>query len=871
MADNIASRFLSSAQNNNSSIAFRYFDASWEKVSYGEVLSHAKFLCAAIGDSCAGEGDRVAIISENSPDWCATYMAILFGRCIAVPVDMQLGPQEIKNILFDADVKIVFFSSKTGSAVLKAIEGTAINGIDFDSLKMPESDDTVLELAVDAAPDDLASIIYTSGTTGNPKGVMLTHRNFCSDADAVIRAGLVSENDNVLSILPMHHTYPFMCTFIVPIIIGATVTFGPGLKATELVSAIRDGGVTVVVGVPRLFEMIRNGIVAKIKGKKLASALLLKMMSLCGSIRRTAHVNLGKIIFSAVHENFRRVRFFASGGARLDPTVMKDLEALGFTVLEGYGLTETSPVIAFNPIAKRMPGSVGVAMPGAELRIVDGEIAAKGPMVMAGYYKNIKATEEVLREGWFHTGDLGYIDKDGYLFITGRKKEVIVFSSGKNIYPEDVEREYLHISLIKEIAVAGIEKNGVVESIQAIIVPDLDYARQHNIGNISETLKWELNEVTSRVPEYMRIRGFMLSSEPLPRTSLGKLRRFMLKDIMAGAASSAKAERTADAALLEDEIGRKVVGCINSVLNENVPVRSEDNLELDLGFDSLKRIEFISSLEDAFSVSFSETFISDVQTVGDVVLRIREYTGEKRPDRASGVTWKEILEKEPPQEDRGKTWFYHSPIEKGAVYLLFMGLKIFFRLFFHMTITGRENITGIGPYILAANHSSYLDGFVVGVAVPYRTFENLYFLGISKFFAGSIKQVFASVSHVIPIDAEAYLNRALQMSSYVIGRGKSLCIFPEGGRPFGDEMLPFKKGVGILAIEKNIPVIPVYIDGSSKALPRGAAFIKPAKIRVIFGRPFGVNDIDVKRQQPSVDEYQLFADQLRERVLALSK
>jgi long-chain acyl-CoA synthetase len=402
-------------------------------------------------------------------------------------------------------------------------------------------------------------------------------------------------------------------------------------------------------------------------------------------------------------------------------------------------------------------------------------------------------------------------------------------------------------------------------------VPDLDYTRQHNIGNISETLKWELNEVTSRVPEYMRIRGFMLSSEPLPRTPLGKLRRFMLKDIMAGAASSAKAERTADAALLEDEIGRKVVGCINSVLNENVPVRSEDNLELDLGFDSLKRIEFISSLEDAFSVSFSETFISDVQTVGDVVLRIREHTGEKRPDRASGVTWKEILEKELPQEDRRKTWFYHSPIEKGAVYLLFMGLKIFFRLFFHMTITGRENITGIGPYILAANHSSYLDGFVVGVAVPYRTFENLYFLGISKFFAGSIKQVFASVSHVIPIDAEAYLNRALQMSSYVIGRGKSLCIFPEGGRPFGDEMLPFKKGVGILAIEKNIPVIPVYIDGSSKALPRGAAFIKPAKIRVIFGRPFGVNDIDVKRQQPSVDEYQLFADQLRERVLALSK
>ena len=232
------------------------------------------------------------------------------------------------------------------------------------------------------------------------------------------------------------------------------------------------------------------------------------------------------------------------------------------------------------------------------------------------------------------------------------------------------------------MAVTGIEKNGVVESIQAIIVPDLDYARQHNIGNISETLKWELNEVTSRVPEYMRIRGFMLSSEPLPRTPLGKLRRFMLREIIAGAASSAKEERTADAALLEDEIGRKVAGCIDTVLNEKVPVRSEDNLELDLGFDSLKRIEFISSLEDAFSVSLPETFISDVQTVGDVVLRIKEYTGGKRLERASGVTWKEILEKEPPEEDRAEAGFIMAPSKRAIVYLLFMGLKIFFQALF---------------------------------------------------------------------------------------------------------------------------------------------------------------------------------------------
>jgi long-chain acyl-CoA synthetase len=202
---------------------------------------------------------------------------------------------------------------------------------------------------------------------------------------------------------------------------------------------------------------------------------------------------------------------------------------------------------------------------------------------------------------------------------------------------------------------------------------------------------------------------------------------------------------------------------------------------------------------------------------------------------------------------------------------MLMALKLFFRLFSRMSIKGRDNIPERGPYMLASNHASYLDGFVVGAAIPFSTFENLYFLGISKFFTGSIKGVLARMSHVIPIDAEAYLNRALQMSSYVLNQGKSLCIFPEGGRSFGREVLPFKKGVGIIALERNIPVVPVYIEGSSNALPRGTAFIRPVRIRVIFGKPFSIGDIDMNKKPAIVDEYQFFADQLRERVTSLSK
>ncbi len=868
MPENIPSLFVAATQKNQDAIAFRHFEMSWKTVTYGEFLSRAKALSADLVELGVISGDRIAIVSENRPEWCTAYMSILFCRGIAVPVDMQLGPGEIHNILSDAQVKIVFYSSKTGADVLKAIEGSPVTGINFDSMSQRQPGGKFFEVAVDAAPDDVASIIYTSGTTGSPKGVMLTHRNFCSDAGAVIQAGLVSGSDNVLSILPMHHTYPFMCTFIVPVLLGASITFGPGLKAAELILAIKEGGVTIVLGVPRLFEMIRNGIVSKMKEKRLLASLLMRMMKMCSGIRRTVDVNPGKIIFRAVHQNFRQVRFFASGGARLDPAVMEDLEGLGFTVLEGYGLTETSPVITFNPLAKRKPNSAGKALPGAELRIDDGEITVRGDMVMAGYYKNSTATAEVIKNGWFYTGDLGWIDKEGYLFITGRRKEVIVLSSGKNIYPEDVEKAYLHIPLIKEIGITGIEKNGMVESIQAIIVPDLDYARHHNIGNIAETLKWELNEVTSRLPEYMRIRGSMLYPEPLPRTPLGKLRRFMFKDIVAGAVSAKKGGKASDKALLEDEVGREVVGCINSVKQDMTAIQADDNLEIDLGFDSLKRIEFISSLEEAFSVSLPETFISDAQTVSDVVSLLKEYAKGKEGEHAGPVTWKDILEKEPPEEDQRKVGFSHGPAEKVTIYLMVMALKLFFRLFSRMSIEGRDNIPRRGPYMLAANHASYLDGFVVTAAIPFSTFENLCFLGISRFFTGTIKGNLARMSHVIPIDAETYLNRALQMSSYVLSQGKSLCIFPEGGRSFGGEVLPFKKGVGIIALEKKIPVVPVYIEGSAKALPRGAKLLRPAKIRVIFGKAFGINDIDMKAKPATVDEYQFFADELRERVVS---
>jgi long-chain acyl-CoA synthetase len=864
MAESIPFIFQSIVEKYKDRIVFNYFNSSWKTMTYGEFFSLANNMASFLFSYGIHKGDRVAIVSENRPEWCAAYMAILICGGAAVPIDMQLESDEIKNLLMDSETKIIFYSAKTKENVLKAIGGSRIKSINFDAYNIQSL--PPLPITHYPSPDDIASIIYTSGTTGKPKGVMLTHENFCSDAEAVIKANVVTHDDNVLSILPFHHTYPFMCTFLVPVFLGAAITFTPGLKAVEIISTIKEKEVTIVVAVPRLLELIRDGIFSKIKQRTIIANVLLKSIKVCGFIRRKSDINIGKIIFKTIHRNFGILRFFTSGGARLDPAVMNDLEAVGFTILEGYGLTETAPVITFNPVKKRKPGSVGKPLPNVEIKIRDdGEITVKCPMLMKGYFKNEIATKEAVIDGWFLTGDIGYMDAEGFIFITGRKKEVIVLSSGKNVYPEDMEKVYASIPLIKEICVT--EKDG---SLHAVIVPNFDYAKKELIGNISEALLWKINAISMKLPEYMRIKGFTLYSEPLPHTPLGKLRRFMVKDLLITKAEELKVEKE-DEGLREDEFGRKVVECIRFLMKEKTPIKLSDNLELNLGFDSLMRIELISALETAFSASLPETFVAEIQTVQDIIAKMREYAGEKQAFQSRHVSWMEILNKELSVEDKRKVVFSFTNVEILIAYILFLLQKALFKILFRLKVSASKGIPVDGPYIIASNHVSFLDGFVIASSMPFKTFKNIYFLGFQKYFVGKLRSHIARLSHVIPIDPDIYLNKALQVSAYVIKNKRSLCIFPEGGRSFDGSIMPFKKGIGVLALELNIPVIPAFIKGTFEALPRGAKFIRPSKIEVFFGMPIYLSDIDMKKKPDGIDEYQFFADELRKRVVALSE
>jgi len=879
--------FLEAASKYRDNIVFHYFDKTWKEVIYSELCESTKGIASYLIKKGIKKGDKIAIISENRPEWCASYLAISISGGIAVPIDAQLGPAEIRNLLSDSESKIVFFSSKTQENVTKALHDLVTHYslhiilINFDS---PEFKNICNVAGVTEYPDvsdkDIASLIYTSGTTGQPKGVELTHKNLCSDAQAIIEAGIVTHKDNMLSVLPLHHTYPFMCTFLVPVILGASITYPSGLKGPEIMEAIQSNEVTALVGVPRLLEFFRDGIKNKMRNLPgPLSGILIFILKLCGILREKTGINLGKLIFRSAHRHFgRKFRFLTSGGAKLDPDVMKDLEAIGFIVLEGYGLTETSPVVTFSPIKRRKAGSAGKPLPSAMIKIADrttgeplgvmkeGEIAIKGPMVMNGYYKHQDFTGQVMRDEWFFTGDLGYMDDDGYLFITGRVKDVIILSSGESIYPEDVEREYLKVPLIKEICVIGIEEKGIVDSLHGVIVPDIEYAKKEQIGNFMESLRWEINNVALHMPQYLRIKGFTLCLKPLPKTPLGKFKRYMVKDLIKTKGEELRA-RGEDKDLISDETGRMVIECIKPLLRELFPIQRNDNLELDLGLDSLARIELIVSLENTFGIKLPDSFAPEIQTVEDIVKRIKEYKTQEEKEIERLPKWKGILQEEPSIEDRKKVGLHHTLLQRVMVIFILMLNRVILKIFFQLKVKGIEHLPRKGPYIIASNHTSYIDGFAVIATLPLKSFWDLYSIGLQVYFTGRLS-FFAKLAHVIPIDREKYLQKALQIAAFILRKGKTLLIFPEGGRSYDGQVMEFKKGVGILAFELRVPIIPAYIEGSFEALPRGRKWPKFKEIKIIFGKPFSPSDLDMSKIG-GIDEYQYFVNELREKVKML--
>lgn len=863
----------------------------YRRFTYQEVVHHVQGLASGfIREGLRPEG-RVAIFSENRPEWVITYLAIVSAGGTAVPLDFQMMEQEVMSLVAESESQMLVASERTISKLKSLPPNIRVVLLDCSLqpcwLKYRELLEQGLQSPmpkVTIRPENVASLLYTSGTTGKPKGVLLTHRNLLADARSMMSSGLAGADDNFLVMLPLHHAYPFMIAFLVPLLLGARLTFLQSLKGPDLLQCLQETKITMVVGVPQVFAMIRRAILDQLSHRHpFLRVLFTTLLILSGLIRRATGMNVGRVIFRAVHRRFGgSIRLLCSGGAKLDPQVARDLERLGFTIREGYGLTETSPVVAFNPVAKPKIDSVGTSIPGVELRIVNpdaqgvGEVAVKGPIVMKGYDRNPQATAEAIREGWFHTGDLGYLDSQGYLFLTGRIKELIVTAGGKKVYPEELEKVYQTSPAIKEICLVGTKPSGKeAEGIQAIVLPDFDFLKAEKVPDIRLYIKDELTRIGLTLPPYKRIAGIVLVKEPLPRTRLGKIQRHELGPLLETERRHEGKEPVLsehDQAMLASETGQRVLSALMWLLPKAKAIHLDDHLDLDLGLDSLQRVELVAALEQQFG-SLPEALAMDVITVRDVVEKVqalvREPSGERAPSRQS---WHDLLQVKPPlkQTDRllRSPRFWERWIEAGIRFTMWL----VFRFVFHLSVKGVEYLPRHKPFLLAANHVSHLDPFVVLLSIPPSVFDHLLTLGWETYFQGWFRAWVGRLGHVLTVGTDTPLDTLLQIVAFALRHGKSMLIFPEGERSIDGHLLPFRKGIGIVACETGVPVVPVWIEGTYQVLPVGKRWPRRHTISLYFGKPCTISrDLRKKWTAEEVDVYKAAAELIREQMLELKK
>lgn len=893
---NLFQRFEQTASTQPDRVALQIKEGGgYRRLTYGEAARQVRALAGGLVRAGLSPGDRVALLSENRPEWAVAYFAIGAAGGVAVPLDVQLSDAELANVLGHAGCRLAVCSSRQGArpGAIRAAGHALERIVDLDAAASAGSVLALAELLREATAgaatplpavdrEALASLLYTSGTTGQPKGVMLTHGNFLANAESVIAFRLVSGSDTLLSVLPLHHAFSFTVQLI-HLFVGATITFPPSLKGPDLLACMRETGVTVLVGVPQLFYHLHRGIFEQIERRPLPVRLLLGWLLRLSGALRPAGVNLGRLVFGTVHRRFGgAVRILASGGARLDPAIARDFLALGFTLTEGYGLTETAPVVAFNPLDRIRPGTVGVPLPGVEVAIREpdgegvGEIIIRGPNVMRGYYDNPRATAQVLdADGWFRTGDLGYLDGHGHLVITGRAKEVIVLSSGKNIYPEEVEEQYLASRYIKEICLipqAAVRRGATEEGLLALVLPDLDGFRATGMTNIFETVRWDMENVGKGLAAWKRPTGLVIVQEAFPRTRLGKVQRHLVperyRDEIAGAG---RRPTRAAAEAPEDAVARRVLAHLGEVTGRPA-VRLDDSLELDLGMDSLARVEMLVALEKMLGCKIPDEAAAECFTVGEVVECLKGLQGAPRPGPGpapSRAGWAEILATEPPPEVLAMLEAGRRPAAR-LVTRLSRGICLaVFRSLYRLRVEGREQLPASGPLILASNHCSYFDAFILAAALPGRVVQQSYYMGFEGFFRHPALAWWARQVRVIPVDVDSYLVRAMQTSARILRDGKVLCLFPEGERSVTGRLRPFRKGTGILLKELGVPVLPVYISGSYEAWPRGQRLPGIHPIRVRFGPIVTAETLLAGERPAGADEAEGAVLRLQERVAAL--
>jgi AMP-dependent synthetase/ligase len=752
------------------------------------------------------------IIMENRPEWIYSFFTIWDKNSAAIAIDAQSSSKEILYVLEDSNPDIIMCSNETEKNILEAISNynfkdnikvLNVDNFKIDDEKMKKIANSEFELR-NPEGNQTAAMLYTSGTTGSPKGVMLTYNNLMTEMEGIYEKGIFDHRDQILALLPFHHVLPLTATVLLMLRYQTSIVFVRKIASKEIFEALEKNRVTALIGVPRVFKLFYDGIKQQIDTKFITRAIF-KIMS------KSKSIPLKRKVFSKVHKKFGgHLDFIVAGGAKLDPEIARFYETLGIYSLEGYGLTETSPVIAVNSKNERKIGTIGKKLYNVDVKIENEELWVKGPIVMKGYYNKPEKTAEVMTEdGWFKTGDLAKIDEEGYITIIGRRNSMIVLSNGKNIDPETLENRLIAKSdkLIKE---AGIFNHQ--NKLAAIIIPDLLECRKRNINNVKTYIKNIVEDYNLSAHNYEKVLDYKVFEEELPKTRVGKLRRFMLPNLY-----EQNVVKKAKVAEPDNEVYKILKEYVKKA--KGIEPQPEENLELEIGMDSLDIVEFFAYIENNFGLQLDEEKFAEMPNLK----LLSEYINEKAVKIENNeINWKQIIEEAKPIKDDKNRW-----ITKFLKVFLDVIIKVYFRI----QRNGREKLDP-KPKIYVSNHQSFIDPLILGSLLPKSILYNTIFLAIDWYFKKFPLKLLVSNGNVILIDINKNIRKSVEEIVGYLKSGKNVLIFPEGARTKDGKVAEFKKVFAIISKELGIDVQCLGIKGGFEAYSRYMKFPKPKKIKV---------------------------------------
>jgi long-chain acyl-CoA synthetase len=845
-----------------------------EEYRYADVLKQAAQVSAGLAAQGIQQGDRIGILMENIPQWVFALLGTMRLGAITVPLATALPQNSLRRVAEHSGCRLIFTDASNLEKVqelqrLLRIAAVGFNCVGEGIIPWTKFVDpsSVTPPEAQWGGDDTAVIMYTSGTTGDPKGVQLTMRNLVHEIHSVVEPLDLSPDHRILSILPFSHVLPLIANGLGSLCVGAGVVFLSSISPQRVVDAFHRHRITFFICVPEFFYVLHRRIFAQMKERGWPARKLFQVMFYFS--RKLRKPSISRVLLSSLHQAIGpELRWLASGGSRFDPRIAQDLSDLGYVMLQAYGLTETSAAATVTPPRENRIGTVGKPIRGVIVRIDQpshegiGEVWIRGPIIMKGYYRDAAKTAEAMQGEWFRTGDLGFIRPDGNLVITGRSKDVIVLTSGEKVYPEEMEAHYSQSLLIKEICLVGVrqERGPVGESLHAIVVPDLDEFRRRRETAIMETVRFEIENLSKALPPYQRIHSISIRHEPFPRTVTRKLKRF---EIQAQEAErqheKAKPGPTEDHPIFKEGIAGKLAALVHEAKPEAGGLDPSMNLELDLGFDSLERVELLGTVEAQLGVSVSDEDANRIFTLGEL---IHVLEAAVRGESTLGRDWKEILNR-PSKEAKEHYILQHHMLSGGVFFVARSLLRLISSVFFRLNVHGREKLPAAGPFILCPNHESFLDGPLVSAALPFHILKDTFFLGYSTYWDNFLTRRIAQALNIVAIDPNVNLVRAMQVGAEGLRQNKVAMVFPEGSRSIDGRVAEFKKGAAILAYELNVPIVPVGVRGTFEAWPRGGGFrLHGAEIHI--GDP--IDPCSIK----SADPYTDITKSLRARVKELA-